>query len=331
MKRFLLFSRIGITLFLLGLVLVKAGVFDEQERDTLIQLVSSIDRTYFLYSLSISLLLNLSSSYKWLLLLMSRNVKTSFLYCYVLYMIGVFYSLLLPTSMGGDVVRIHILGKETNKKAQVAASVVVERFTGMVILFLLASVALIFQNGLITVRWLSLSVFIALLSSFVFLWIIVDDRLYKIFRKPIIKKLPILHSVFTQVDKIQHSINDFRNDPRAILCAFLNSFIFYFLAVVNVWVTALAFNAEVVFNDLLVAVPLILFIANIPLSIGGIGLMEYSYIFVFDVFGYSSALAISVAMLMRLKSLIDGSLGGILYLFSTKKRNLKSINKKIHI
>lgn len=321
MKRLLLFSRIAITLFLIVLVLIKAGVFNKQERDILFQLVSTIDKTYFFYSLFISLLLNLSSSYKWLLLLLSRNIKTSFIYCYALYMIGVFYSLLLPTSMGGDVVRIHVLGKETNKKAQVAASVVVERFTGMVVLFLLASVALIFQNGLLTVSWLSISVFIALLSSFVFIWLIVDDRLYKLSRKTVTKKLPILESVFTKLEKIQYSINDYRNDPRAILYAFINSFIFYFLAVINVWVTALAFNTEVVFTDLLVAVPLILFIANIPLSIGGIGLMEYSYIFVFDIFGYSTALAISVAMLMRFKSLIDGSLGGVFYLCFT--RNIK--------
>lgn len=324
MKRLLFFVRLVITLSLIVLVLIKAGIFSKPERETLFQLIASIDKTFLAYSLLVSLFLNLSSSYKWYLLLISRNIKTSFIYSYIIYMVGVFFSLLLPTSMGGDVIRIHSLGKETNKKAQVAASVLVERFTGMVVLFLLAFLALIFQKNLLRVTWISVSIIIALLISLIIIWLIIDDRLYQLSKSLVLKRINVFCPIFVKLDKIHYSINDYKNDPKAIIYAFLNSFLFYILAVVNVWVTALAFNNEVQFTQLLIAVPLILFIANIPLSIGGIGLMEYSYIFIFDFFGYTSALAISTALLMRFKSLIDGGLGGVFYLFLTKRPDIEN-------
>jgi len=77
-----------------------------------------------------------------------------------------------------------------------------------------------------------------------------------------------------------------------------------------VYVTALAFSAEVRFSELLVAVPLIMFIMNLPISIGGIGLMEFAFIFIFDISGYSSALALSTALLMRFKSFLTLGLEG---------------------
>ncbi len=45
--------------------------------------------------------------------------------------------------MGGDVVRIFQLGKYTGKKHTAAASVIVERFTGLMTLMLFAIIAVV--------------------------------------------------------------------------------------------------------------------------------------------------------------------------------------------
>ena len=71
---------------------------------------------------------------------------------------------------------------------------------------------------------------------------------------------------------------------------------------------------------MLVATPIIMLIMNIPLSVGNIGLMEFAYAEVFTLMGYSPALGLSVAILMRIKSLVDGAMGGLLHpVFVTKK------------
>ena len=59
---------------------------------------------------------------------------------------------------------------------------------------------------------------------------------------------------------------------------------------------------------------------NLPISFGNLGLMEFAYIAIFQMMGYSAELALSVAILMRLKSLLDGVIGGVLYpIFVTNK------------
>jgi uncharacterized protein (TIRG00374 family) len=125
--------------------------------------------------------------------------------------------------------------------------------------------------------------------------------------------MPFLSGVLAKFDKLHQAVLEYRDDRTALVLALVNTFVFYLLAVINVYVTALAFSPEIGFSELFIAVPLIMFIMNLPISIGGIGLMEFAFIFIFDISGYSSALALSTALLMRFKSFFDAGLGGLLY------------------
>ncbi|HID70138.1 MAG TPA: flippase-like domain-containing protein [Desulfobacterales bacterium] len=313
MKRISYILRLLITAVLLYYVLQKVGLFDTEKRADLFVLLQSVSIPILFLSFFVSLLLNLSSAYKWYLLLRSRGVTVSFFKTWALYMIGIFFSLFLPTSMGGDLIRIHELGKMTGKRAEAAASVFVERFSGMVILFLLTIVALFMQRELLSVAWMTISLLFAVTASLALIWVIVDERPYRFITKLLSNRVGFIDKILAKVDKIHCAVLEYRDDRAALIIAILNTFVFYFLAVLNVYVTALAFNAEVQFSELLVAVPLIMFIMNLPISIGGIGLMEFAFIFVFEISGYSSALALSTALLMRLKSFFDAGMGGILY------------------
>jgi len=313
MKKIGYFVRMAITAGLLLYVLQKVGLFDADGRAKLLVLLRSVSMPILLLSLVVSQLLNLSSGFKWFLLLRSRGIKVSFFRAWGLYMVGICFSLLLPTSMGGDLIRIHELGRFTGKKAEAAASVFVERFSGMVILFFLTVVAVFMQRQLLSVAWMSISLLVAVAASAAIIWIIVDERPYHFVTTFFKQKIPFLQGIFAKMDKLHRAVLEYRNDPQALFIAFINTLIFYLLAVVNVYVTALAFGTKIPLGELLVAVPLIMFIMNLPISIGGIGLMEFSFIFIFDISGYSSALALSTALLMRFKSLVDAGLGGLLY------------------
>ena len=313
MKRIAYIIRLLITAVLLLYVLQKVGLFDAASRAELFGLIGSVRIPILLLSLFVSLLLNLSSAFKWYLLLHSRGIAVSFFRAWALYMVGIFFSLLLPTSMGGDLIRIHELGRFTGKRAEAAASVFVERFSGMVILFFLTIVSVLMQRQLLSVAWMTFSLLLAVSASLAVIWIIVDERPYTFVKTWLNSRVPFLIGILGKVDKVHCAVLEYRDDRRALFIALLNTFVFYLLAVVNVYVTALAFSSEIGFTELLVAVPLIMFIMNLPISIGGIGLMEFAFIFIFDISGYSSALALSTALLMRLKSFFDAGLGGILY------------------
>lgn len=318
MKRIGYILRILITAVLLYYVLQKVGILDENKRDELLKLLTSVSIPLLGLSFLVSLLLNLSSAYKWYLLLRSRGVEVSFFRTWSLYMTGIFFSLFLPTSMGGDLIRIHELGKITGKRAEAAASVFIERFSGMVILFLFTIVALFMQRQLLSVAWMSISLGIAVAVSGGIVWVIVDERPYRLMTSLLRGRRGILDKILHKLDSLHGAVLEYRDDGSALFIALLNTFVFYFLAVLNVYVTALAFHGDVHFTELLVAVPLIMFIMNLPISIGGLGLMEFSFIFIFEISGYSSALALSTALLMRLKSFVDAGMGGILYLLFSR-------------
>lgn len=314
MKRISYVLRLVVTVGLLFYVLDKAGFFDTASRKELFILVRSVSIPLLFCSLFVSLLLNFSSAYKWFLLLRSRSVVVSLFRAWSLYMVGIFFSLMLPTSMGGDLIRIHELGKLTGKRAAAAASVFIERFSGMVVLFFLTVIALFLQSDLLSVGWMSVSIVLAVFASALLIWMIIDERPYFFISTILTKRLSFLSGIVKKVDKIHAAVLEYRNDRKALVIALLNSFLFNFLAIVNVYVTALAFSHEVQFLEMLIAVPLIMFIMNLPVSIGGLGLMEFAFVFIFELFGYSGSLALSTAVLMRLKSFVDAGMGGLLYL-----------------
>ena len=88
----------------------------------------------------------------------------------------------------------------------------------------------------------------------------------------------------------------------------------------NVYVTALVFDTNVAFLAMLIAIPIIMLLMNLPISLGNLFLMEASYTGIFALMGYEPALGLSVALTMRMKSLFDGLLGGVLHPFFVTKR-----------
>jgi hypothetical protein len=109
-------------------------------------------------------------------------------------------------------------------------------------------------------------------------------------------------------------MEDVGKRPSVTLVAFVNSVLFYFAAVCNAWVTLLVFDAEVSFSTMLIAVPIIMFIMNIPGSIGNIGIMEFAYTFVLTRFGIGMTEALSMALMVRIKLIVAGGFGGLVYI-----------------
>lgn len=86
MKRVAYIVRLLITAVLLLYVLQKVGLFDAASRAELFTLIGSVKIPLLLLSLFVSLRLNLSSGFKWYLLLRSRGIAVSFFRAWALYM-----------------------------------------------------------------------------------------------------------------------------------------------------------------------------------------------------------------------------------------------------
>jgi len=313
------------TIALIAFAFNKAGLFNYEGRERFFLMLKDVKIIFVILSVLILFVLNLSSSIKWYMLLKSRGIVIELWRVYAFYNIGRFFNLILPTSLGGDVVRIFQLSKFTGKSHTAAASVIVERFTGMLTLMVFAAIAVILNLKLFSQAWLSIALLCGITLIGFLSWLIFSENSFRLFQKIFGSKLKIINKMFLKIEKIRKPIFEFRNDRKAMIWAIINSVIFQLLAVVNVWLSALAFGEELTFISLLVAVPVILFIMNIPFSIGGIGLMEFAYVFTLPLFGASASLALSTVLLIRAKSILDSILGGIFYLVLNKQK--ASINE----
>ncbi len=322
--------RILFTLSLCLWVCYQAGLFQASGRDKLLQLFLSANISWVLLSLSFIVVLDFLSAVKWKMLLDACGDKIKLWRLYMYYNIAQFFNLILPTSMGGDVVRIFLLGEYTGKKSQAAASVVVERFTGVVGMLVFAVFSMLLNLDKFHQKWLVLALGSCSLLAIFLSWFFLKKKklVFPFFLS--LQKIPVCEKIFAKIVHVRDAVFEYSDNKNALLFALINSFIFQFGAVFNVWITARAFSDEISFMLCVITVPIILFIMNLPFSIGGIGLMEFAYLFVFSLFGVSPALAVSVAMFLRFKSIIDALIGGIFYLFirSGVKSRLSALSNK---
>ncbi len=312
-KKILFFFKLLASLALLAFVVWKTGLNSSTGRADLARTLTCVNPLYFALSLLCGVLLTTISSWKWQVLLRSKDIEVSLLRLISIYFIGRFFNLFLPTSMGGDVVRVWELGRHSGDHSEALASVFVERLSGMVTLALVALVAVFSGLHSYDLPILTASLlFLAILILFT-LWLILDVRLLG-FLSRITGRFALTAKVFAKLTRIQQAIREYKDRPLVLVQVFAVSCLFYFTAVVNVWVSSRAFFPDVTFSSMLLAVPAIMLVMNLPVSIGGLGLMEAAYALLFPLFGYTPALALSTALLMRFKTIVYGGVGGILHL-----------------
>lgn len=318
--------RVVVTILLLALVIYLAGLFDADKRVELWQTLKNPNWFWLVICIVVGFLVNLSSAIKWWMLANAGGLKVGLLRTWAYYMVGMFYNLILPTSVGGDVVRAYELGKYSQNQSMSLASVFVERYTGVVVLLLLSLVAVFinateFNVPIITYSLLIFSVALAGLG-----WLAFDGRSLRLFKKLFGGFHSIIDKVFTKIEKLHNAVLVFRKNKGALSWAFINSFIFYALAVLNVFTTAKAFELNIDVQAIILATPVIMLLMNIPLSIGNHGIMEFSFTMTFELLGLGAILGLSTALLIRLKSFIDGGIGAALHpIYSTV--NAKELQK----
>lgn len=305
--------RVLVTLLLLILVAYMAGLFDAEKRQHLWQMLANPDWFWLVVCILVGVLVNLSSAIKWWMLARAANLVISLPRTFVYYLIGMFYNLVLPTSVGGDVVRAFEMGRYTGDKAVAMASVFVERFSGIVVLLLLSLVAVLinantFNLPIITYSLGAFAIALALIG-----WLAFDRWTLNKVTSLVAGWHPFIARFLQKIERIQIAIEDYKKRPGALLWALINSLVFYALAVLNVYVTARVFSVDVSWATIVLATPVIMLMMNIPLSIGNHGIMEFAYTITFELLGLGSVLGLSTALLMRLKSILDGGAGAVLH------------------
>jgi hypothetical protein len=254
----------------------------------------------------------LISAYRWQILARAQGDEVPLLYLAKSYLVGTFFNNFLPTRFGGDVVRIWDGSKYSQSVLKSSAIVVVERTTGLVVLFLFALLASLFRLDMarrIPIIWVSLLVGLGGLLLAAFFLSPPAGRLISRFpSRGFLARLKSKVLSFREVIlAYRHRWVPFCQALAWALLLQINVILYYYLI-------GLAFGLRVAFLDYFIFIPIVLLIQTIPITIGGLGLRESAYITVFRYYGVAARTAVSFSLVADLAvGLLVGLIGGIIY------------------
>lgn len=246
------------------------------------------------------------STLKWQLFLDRLGSKQPFFKLFNLYLLGYFINTLMPSYVGGDVVR-SLYVDVTHKRHDSLVATFLERFTGLAAMIIIAFVCswispLVTPQIRIAVGVVFLGLVVGTVCSFSRSSVAFLDRF----------KFP--QAVMRLVVKTQEALRFGVADPGLIFTATLLSFAFHFLTVVNTMAVAYAVGwNNPSFLDLCVVVPLILLVGAIPVAPSGLGITEGAFFYFLTRVGATPDQAVGIALVLRAKSYVLALLGGLVW------------------
>ncbi len=256
--------------------------------------------------------------FKWQYLLRAQGGDISLWSLFCVYNIGTFWGVFLPSSLSTDVVRGYYLSQKTKNVEMAAASVVVDRMMGLFSLLFCCLVSVMVYSSTfskeVTRFVLVLTFGCALATPCAFLQVVPDflERRIPFFTR---------YAIGRKLIGMQRSFLSYRQYPLVMLISFFNSLILQVIRAVTMYYTALAFQVDVELVKFFIIVPVTVIVIMIPVSIGGLGVREGSFVSLFGLVGLGLNESFAIAGTNSIMVTVVGLLGGVFYLsFKNEKQ-----------
>jgi len=302
----LLILKLGFSLSILAFILITQTSLKD-----IWAVLRGVNPYWLLLSFSLHAFGLFASAYRWQILVRAQGDEVPLGFLAKSYLVGTFFNNFLPTRFGGDIVRIWDGSRYSKSLLKSSAIVLVERFTGIIVLFLFALLASLYRLDMarqIPIIWIALllglfglALVISFFLPFFGKWLAaIPDRgfLGKFRSRIILLRDTILH--------YRTQKGPFMQATLWALLLQLNVILYYFLI-------GKALHLRIHFIDYFIFIPIVLLVQIIPITINGLGLREGSYIEIFKFYGISPQTAISFSIIDVAFVLVLGLIGGIIY------------------
>lgn len=308
-----------VLIFLLKL-LVSAGLIayflSRIHIERFLQTFRSANFSYIALALGVYLVAQGVSAVRWEALARPLGIKTPFKDLAQYYLIGMFFNLFAPSTVGGDVTRVYYLVKDEEAHAKgrpvttvhAAMSVLMDRAIGMVVLVWMGALALLLFPYYAVPHAIRTVTFVFALGLLLGVLLI-----------PLLKGF-LPEDGHPLSVKLRLALRSYRLHWRALLAAGTLSLIVHLIQAWMHTVMGRALGLELPFSFCLIVYPLVGTFSAIPISLNGLGLREGGYIFLLAVIGIGTESAIAFGILLFLIVALDSLLGGLLFLFQQMPR-----------
>ena len=238
-----------------------------------------------------------------------------------------FFNNFLPAQVGGDVMRGYAVAVDTKRTADAAASVLIDRFIGLMVFMLFAALAsnavLIWgkpdgqpfsPEGALFMRFAAFGSMVAALALLVVVATLLSRRLKRLMER-VLRVLPFSDRVLPFWYKLAAAFDVYRDHPGALVLTAMGSTAIVILTSLNIWLIAWAIQPDSIsLIEVLVINPIIVFaLIVVPLSPGGLGVRQVSFAGLFLFMGAGYELGTAVGLLQQFIGYVVSIPGGILW------------------
>jgi uncharacterized protein (TIRG00374 family) len=277
-------AKLLVSAFFIWLLIIKV---DWKESWQYLQKIEAWQIVVYLAVIFLSLFI---SAKKWQELCLCKGLRDSFFNFFKLFLTGSFINNFVPSTIGGDIFRAYQMGKKEKRYSEATATVVMDRFTGLLALMIMSPIFFLLNFSRAS------GVYLLTISNLIILGAMVVLIVFWKMRKTAwVKKLI---GYFPQkVADFSHELTGFGSDWKVFNRAMVYSFLFNLIGVglanlILFWSLGININLWDYFS----AIFLISIVASIP---AGVGLKEWAYIAYFAPLGISIPGAVMVAILNR--------------------------------
>ncbi len=260
------------------------------------------------------------TTYRWQRLLRPLEITLPFMRALSLNMAGFFYSTFLPGSSSGDFIKAYLAAKNTPHKTRAVLSVFIDRVLGLLALVMLGGTMATVQylrsgdtssptaRACLQVAIGSVAICMAMALGVA---VINSSRLRAILGlSAIIKRLPMQK----QLEHVRDVGRVFRSNPWLIFWSLLITVPVHLTVVGSAWLAGEAFGLPISPAFYLVAVPVLVLVGAVPLTPGGVGVMEFFAVVLTATQGATVSEALALAMSIRLTQMSWNMVGGLFVL-----------------
>ncbi|MBL7221677.1 MAG: flippase-like domain-containing protein [Phycisphaerae bacterium] len=296
--------------------------------------ISRIHLWLLLVAMCTSLTGVLVTALRWWMLLRIQRISISLWEAVRLTFLGQFYSLVVPGTVGGDVVKAYYVTKHTDAKAGAILSVFIDRVLGLTALTLVAGVALgvALLSGLgrwsdPMLRYSATVMGCVVAAVLVVMTIILSGTLRRMLHlQKFYSRLPFAKTIksFGQAASLYR-----RRWKTLAQVAGMT------LAAPAIWVAALALMGQSIdlpipWHSYFLYIPLIYILGSVPLTPGGAGWIEYLYLVFFAGLANSSEI-LAFAVLARLVPITWAIPGMIVAISGPKRPRIQTMQAELGI
>lgn len=249
------------------------------------------------------------STVRWQAVVRALELRDRFQRLLAHFMAGQFISNALPTTIGGDVVRVARLSKDTDDAPGSFATVVLERLTGWIVLPLLTFLGFLLNPQLREVgaqTGVAVAVAAGTLGALALILFAADHRL-------IGGRLSGSEGWRRFTGAVHLGVGRLRRHPVSIVAVLGAGFVYQLVMVVAAFMAAKALGIDIGITALLAFFPAVLIGQVLPISISGLGVREFMLVWLLSAVGVPEEQALALGILIWVLTVVTSLTGAPAY------------------